>query len=51
MAPFLLRLYKQMPKPKYVIAMEACTITGDPSLRLETSKHEILTRVHDVTRA
>ena len=28
MAPSLIRLYNQMPNPKYVIAMGACTITG-----------------------
>jgi NAD(P)H-quinone oxidoreductase subunit K len=28
MAPALVRLYEQMPSPKYVIAMGACTITG-----------------------
>lgn len=28
MAPALVRLYEQMPNPKYVIAMGACTITG-----------------------
>lgn len=28
MAPALLRLYEEMPDPKYVIAMGACTITG-----------------------
>ncbi|MEL7520834.1 MAG: NADH-quinone oxidoreductase subunit NuoB, partial [Cyanobacteria bacterium J06553_1] len=27
-APALVRLYEQMPKPAYVIAMGACTITG-----------------------
>ncbi len=28
MAPALVRLYEQMPKPAYVMAMGACTITG-----------------------
>ena len=28
MALALVRLYEQMPEPKYVIAMGACTITG-----------------------
>jgi NAD(P)H-quinone oxidoreductase subunit K len=27
-APILVRIYEQMPEPKYVIAMGACTITG-----------------------
>src|SRR5271155_2099209 len=28
MAPALVTLYEQMPEPKYVIAMGACTVTG-----------------------
>ena len=28
MTPSLVRLYEQMPEPKYVIDMAACTITG-----------------------
>lgn len=28
MAPALVQLYEQMPEPKYVIAMGACTVTG-----------------------
>ena len=30
MAPRLRRLYDQMPEPKYVVAMGACTISGGP---------------------
>jgi len=30
MVPVLKRLYNQMPEPKYVIAMGACTISGGP---------------------
>ena len=28
MAPALVKLYEQMPEPKYVLAMGACTVTG-----------------------
>jgi NADH-quinone oxidoreductase subunit B len=30
MAPRLVRLYEQMPEPKYVMAMGACTVGGGP---------------------
>jgi len=33
MAPVLRRLYDQMPEPKYVMAMGACTVCGGPYIK------------------
>jgi NADH-quinone oxidoreductase subunit B len=33
MGPVVVRLYNQMPEPKYVIAMGACAISGGPFAR------------------
>ena len=33
MAPRVKRLYDQMPEPKYVIAMGACTVCGGPYIK------------------
>jgi len=42
MAPALVRLYEQMPEPKYVIAMGACTITGGMFSADSTTAEEVL---------
>ena len=34
LAPRIIKLYEQMPEPKYVIAMGACTIGGGPYSKL-----------------
>ena len=33
MAPVLRRLYDQMPEPKFVMAMGACTVSGGPYIK------------------